>query len=75
MSQAFSIQPLFFPTHVHINTFLKLKLSRVSVVQGMSLLSNFNENKIDILGINDHLAKIQLIPTLSAPLLPTSLPQ
>lgn len=76
MSQAVpSSCSFFFPTHVHTNTFLKLKLSYVSVVQGMSLLLNFNENKIEVLGINDRLAKIQLISTLSAPLLPTSLPQ
>lgn len=62
---------IVFPTHVYINAFLKHKLSCVCIVQGMSLLLNFNENMIEIWGINDCLAKIQLISTLSAPVLPT----
>lgn len=51
--------------------FMKHKLSCVCIVEGMCPLLNFNENLIEILGINDHFAKIPLISTLSAPVLPT----
>lgn len=62
MSQASpSIQLLFFPPH---------KYAPNAQTQECIVLLNFNENTTEILGVNDHLARIQLVSTLSAPVLP-----